>query len=65
MIINHSEPYAPLRAKAYPDIRDQLDAVFKLANALRDQGIDLPPETLDWIDRCQRVKDTYPKPTAT
>ena len=61
MTINHKEPYGPLRAKAYPKVTDQLDAVFKLAVALRAQGIILPPETADWIDQCQHVKDTYPK----
>lgn len=61
MKIQHSEPYGPLRAKAYPQINDQLDAVFKMAKALKEQGISLPPETLDWIDKCQAVKDTFTK----
>lgn len=59
--IRHREPYAPLRESAYPPVGDQLDAVFKLAQALRDQGIVLPAQVLSWVDRCERVKLKYPK----
>jgi len=40
---------------------DQLDAVFKLAQALRDQGTALPDDVLAWVDQCERVKAKYPK----
>lgn len=59
--IQHHEPYGPLRRAAYPAIQDQLDAIMKMAQALHDQGISLPPETMQWVDQCQRVKARYPK----
>jgi len=63
MKIRHHEPYAPLRAQAYPPIGEQLDAVFKMAQALQQQGIRLPDETCAWIAQCQAVKDHYTKQT--
>lgn len=64
MKIRHSEPYAPLRQKAYPLVGDQLDALLKLAIALRDNGFKLPEETEEWINKCSEVKNTYKKPNA-
>lgn len=61
MKIQHHEPYGPLRAKAYPSVPDQLDAILKMAVCLKEQGIKLPQETLDWINSCQAVKDKYKK----
>lgn len=60
MIINHSRDYREVRKAEYPDIGDQLDAVFKLAQYLQDLGHPLPPETRHWIEQCQQVKDQYP-----
>src|SRR3546814_20775582 len=45
--IQHKEPHGPLRAAEYPPITDQIDAIFKLAKALREQGINLPPDVTD------------------
>ena len=59
MRIKHVEPHGPLRAKEYPSIGDQLDAIFKLASSLQDQGIAMPPDVLDWLDKCRSVKDKY------
>jgi len=61
MKIRHSEPYAPLRRRAYPSVGEQLDAVLKMAQALHAQGIALPDETQAWIAQCQAVKDRYAK----
>ena len=61
--IQHSEDYRPLRARAYPPHGEQLDAIFKLAQALQAQGIELPDETQRWIAQCERVKQAHPKPT--
>lgn len=61
MKIQHREPYGPLRAAAYPPVGDQLDAVVKLANALHEQGISLPPEVMEWVEACMTVKRRYPK----
>lgn len=61
MKIRHSESYVPLRSAAYPQIGEQLDAIYKLAASLQAQGIELPEETLQWIDKCREVKARYPK----
>ena len=61
MKIHHSEPYAPLRRQAYPPVGEQLDAIMKMALALRVQGTPLPVETEAWIDKCIEVKETYKK----
>lgn len=59
--IHHSpNNHAERRRREYPDIGDQLDAVYKLARKLREQGHQLPPETEQWIDHCQEVKTKYP-----
>lgn len=62
MKIRHSEPYDRLRREAYPEVGEQLDAIAKLAAALREQGVPLPEETSRWLDRCLSVKKKYPKP---
>jgi len=61
MIINHTSDYKERRAAVYPKVTDQIDAIYKMAKSLNDQGINLPPEVLDWISSVQLVKDTYPK----
>lgn len=61
MKIRHSEPHGPRRKAAYPDIGDQLDAVFKMAKALAELGIQLPDETMQWIHDCERIKRAYKK----
>lgn len=53
--------YAVLRKEAYPDPSNQLDAIFKMALALKDQGFNLPADTVAWIEACKSVKDKYPK----
>lgn len=52
--------YVLQRQNSYPDISDQLDAVFKLAKHLADSGMEMPPDVLSWIHDCQQVKDQYP-----
>ena len=45
MLIQHKEDYRLVRAKEYPKISDQIDAIMKMASALKDQGITLPEDT--------------------
>lgn len=52
------------RRAAYPSVGDQLGAISDMAEALREQGINLPKSTLEWIDKIQTVKRTYPKDDA-
>lgn len=60
MKITHKPNYRLMRQKAYPPIGDQLDAVYKLTEAL--QGvIELPPEVLAWLEDIKAVKASYPK----
>ncbi len=59
--IQHNEDYRKLRRQAYPSFGEQFDAVYKMACALRDQGIALPPETMDWLWAIESVKKTYKK----
>ena len=61
MKIHHIVDPAPLRAKAYMDIGDQLDAMMKALDALQKGGMPLPPETSAWIAHCKDVKARYPK----
>lgn len=53
--------YKNQRLNAYPAIPDQMDAVFKMAEALSQSGIQLPADTVAWIEQCRAVKNTYPK----
>lgn len=56
MKINHSEPYAPLRHKAYPSVEDQLDMIWKSM----DSG--QAPIIEPFYSRVRSVKIRYPKP---
>jgi len=59
--IQHNEDYRTLRRQAYPSLGEQFDAVYKMAAALRDQGVQLPEETLDWLLTIEQIKKTYKK----
>lgn len=59
--INDSIEHGPLRAKAYPDVGEQLDAIYKGFAHLDAQGIDVGGEAKQWIEDCRRVKQTFKK----
>lgn len=61
MKIHHKGDYAARRRAEYPEIGEQLDAVYKLASQLRARGEQMPPEVDLWIDAVDEVKKTYPK----
>ena len=61
MIIEHKEDHAPLRRNAYPEISEQLDAIYKGFSALKEQGIELPKETIEWLEAIDKVKSTFKK----
>lgn len=48
------------RIQSYPPIGNQLDAIYKGFQALRQQGIVFPEETIAWLDRIAAVKDKNP-----
>lgn len=61
MKISHTSDYKVRRSQVYPTVTDQIDAIYKLTKSLKDQGITLPPEVMDWILAIDLVKETYPK----
>lgn len=65
MKITVQQDYAELRKANYPATGEQLDALFKLARAMREAGVDMPAEVVAWIEDCQSIKDLYPKPDAS
>ncbi|KAG0904997.1 hypothetical protein G6F61_014082 [Rhizopus arrhizus] len=50
------------RARSYPSVGEQLDAIMKLASHLDSVGLDLPASVREWIAKCQEIKRKYPKP---
>ncbi len=56
-----AEDIGRARRAAYPDIGDQIDAIYKGLAALRAQGNDLPADTIAWIDKVAAVKTRFPK----
>lgn len=61
MKIQHHEDYRVRRRSEYPDTGAQLDAVYKMAAALHDAGVQLPPDTVEWLEQVAAVKAKYPK----
>lgn len=60
-----AEPWRTVRqqrAEAYPDVRDQLDALMKEFAARREAGETLTPELGTIVDACVAVKARLPKP---
>ncbi|WP_374556591.1 hypothetical protein [Aquitalea pelogenes] len=58
MKLTHLDPYDGRRAAAYPDMGDQLDAIWKVLELLPV----LPPDTAAMLQQIQQVKADYPKP---
>lgn len=60
-VIKDSLNCSKLRAKAYPDIGDQLDMVIKAFKELKEQGFNLGEEGEKLIALSDEVKAKYPK----
>ena len=61
MNIHHqTNNHAERRRKEYPEIGDQLDAIYKLAVHLQEEGVELPESVLEWMRCCRKVKDNFP-----
>ena len=58
--IVHNPDVGPLRAKAYPSTGEQLDAMWKIVNALLD-GTAPPADALKVRSAVLAVKTTYAK----
>lgn len=54
--------YEQLRAKEYPPIGDQLDAIWKELNYRRLNGETLVQDADDMLGKILAVKQKYPKP---
>ena len=54
--VPHETTYAENRAKEYPPVGDQLDAIWKQLD-----GMELTPDTKIVADKIKAVKDKYPK----
>lgn len=61
MKISVQQDYQRLREPEYPATGSQLDAIFKMAQALKETGVVLHADTEKWIEQCQAVKDKFPK----
>lgn len=56
-----SKSYKRRRRENYPQIGEQLDAVWKALDHLAWQGIELPSDTLAVLDQVKVVKTDNPK----
>ena len=56
------EKYKDDRRAEYPPIGDQLDAIWKALERINADGVLLPTETLDVLDKIVVVKNKYPEP---
>lgn len=61
MEIKHRCCYKLQRKDEYPDLADQLDAVFHLAVQLQADGVNLPPQTAAWVAQLADIKERNPK----
>jgi hypothetical protein len=59
--IEVNEDYRKLRARSYPSVGEQLDAIWKILLAL-EEGCPAPQDALDVRSRILSVKRGAPKP---
>lgn len=58
----HATAYKTERKKTYPDMGEQLDAIWKGFAALEAAGTALDADTSGMLETVQAVKSMYPKP---
>lgn len=55
-------PDNPIARKlSYPEIGDQLDAIYKTFKHLKNQGIDIGLDGDAWVKSVEDIKDKFPK----
>lgn len=59
--ITYRRDYREARKQLYPPVGEQLDAMYKLGESLREQGLSLPEDVMQWLDKVRSVKDSVPK----
>jgi hypothetical protein len=50
------------RATEYPDVKDQLDVIYKTFAFLKESGINLGEVGETWVSQISAIKAKYPKP---
>lgn len=60
MKIKHCTDMRDRRRCQYPDVSEQLDALFHLAETLTAQGQTFPPPVVQWLERIRQIKERYP-----
>lgn len=62
MKLTHKRPYKQARKQLYPDIGNQLDAIWRAIDEIASQtGIQLPQDSLDMLTKINEVKAKCPK----
>ena len=54
--------YAEKRAEAYPEITDQLDALWKVVNQMRLDNLNIPQDSDDMLGKILAVKKKFRPP---
>ena len=49
------------RSPEFPDIKDQLDIIYKTFKHLQTNGIDLGDAGRQWVEKIDCIKEKYPK----
>lgn len=49
------------RLPEFPDIRDQIDTIYKIFKHLQNNGTDLGEEGRQWVQKIDSIKAKYPK----
>lgn len=57
MVIVHRRDYRDARKTEYPDVGDQLDAIWGILRSLK-----LPKDAQNLVDEIDRIKRKFPKP---
>lgn len=61
--LHHITDYRRHRGASYPPPGEALDAIAKGFRSLLDQGFDLHPDAVAWVERCEAVKARFKKTT--
>jgi hypothetical protein len=53
------------RAAEYPDLKDQIDVIYKTFAFLKESGINIGEVGETWVNQISAIKAKYPKPDQT
>ena len=60
-VVVELKDYVGQRAAEYPEIGSQLDAIYKGFVALKEQRVEIPLATEEWMNQIAAVKEAYTK----